>query len=75
MHTQAGGPHILPVHLHTPVTVCTSRSSPMTAKLTAAQFGSTTFDYIVIGGGTAGLTVAARYASSLRLLLGPDRRS
>ncbi|TFK84290.1 GMC oxidoreductase [Polyporus arcularius HHB13444] len=32
----------------------------MTAKLTAVQFGSTTFDYIVIGGGTAGLTVAAR---------------
>ena len=33
----------------------------MTANLTAEKFASTAFDYVVIGGGTAGLVVAARY--------------
>ena len=33
----------------------------MTANLTADKFASTVFDYIVVGGGTAGLVVAARY--------------
>ena len=33
----------------------------MTANLTAEKFASIAFDYVVIGGGTAGLVVAARY--------------
>ncbi len=37
----------------------------MTAHLTAEQFASTTFDYIIAGGGTAGLTLAARYGTIL----------
>ena len=36
-------------------------SDNMTANLTADKFASTAFDYVVIGGGTAGLVVAARY--------------
>ncbi|TFK85975.1 GMC oxidoreductase [Polyporus arcularius HHB13444] len=39
----------------------------MTAHLTAEQFASTTFDYIIAGGGTAGLTLAARLVSDAGL--------
>lgn len=35
--------------------------SPRSLTSSAADFATQTFDYIVVGGGTAGLAVAARY--------------
>ena len=41
----------------------------MTANLTPEQFASTAFDYIVVGGGTAGLVVAVRYVLRIDAML------
>ncbi|RPD63910.1 GMC oxidoreductase [Lentinus tigrinus ALCF2SS1-6] len=42
----------------------------MTANLTAEKFASTVFDYIVIGGGTAGLVVATRLSEDPAIKVG-----
>lgn len=38
--------------------------------LTPAQFASTTFDYLIAGGGTAGLTLAARLSENPKVQVG-----
>ena len=38
--------------------------------LTPAQFASTTFDYLIAGGGTAGLTLAARLSENPKIQVG-----
>ena len=42
----------------------------MTSLLTPAAFAATTFDYLVVGGGTAGLTLAARLSEDVRFSVG-----
>ena len=38
--------------------------------LTPAQFASTTFDYLIAGGGTAGLTLATRLSENPKVQVG-----
>ncbi|KAI4198150.1 MAG: hypothetical protein LQ348_002076, partial [Seirophora lacunosa] len=38
--------------------------------LTAASFAATTFDYLIAGGGTAGLTLAARLSENPAVTVG-----
>lgn len=41
--------------------VASSQVSPRSLTSSGAEFASKTYDYIVVGGGTAGLAIAARY--------------
>lgn len=42
-------------------TLALAKSSSRGITLSGADFAAQTFDYIIIGGGTAGLALAARY--------------
>ena len=42
----------------------------MTSQLTPATFAATAFDYVIVGGGTAGLTLAARLTENPKVTVG-----
>ena len=42
----------------------------MTSQLTPATFAATAFDYVIVGGGTAGLALAARLTENPEITVG-----
>jgi len=50
-----------------PIDCATLPTTPADAQTIAAALANKTFDYVIVGGGTAGLTVAARLAEDLEV--------
>lgn len=53
-----------------PIVVCLSSGSMSPPDISAEEFSRRTFDFLIIGGGTAGLTIAARLSEDADVQVG-----
>jgi GMC oxidoreductase len=58
------------VHVHVPASASSSTRRPTALASSAQEFVAQEFDYVVVGGGTAGLVVAARLSEDERVRVG-----